>query len=234
MAASYGKFSPEQEETIYRLKKAGKTGGEIALRCSEGVEGLPPFTISASRANGVARKLADEREELYSSDVASRPAPEGLDLLTKRLLRIAERETRRLERQQEAGRLDAQRLGKLAAAMTKLHGLLERNAEPVPSKSTKKGDAVEPDPDAPPSFADQLIGSGSEPAPAVEAVPEPGAPAADLADVVVGSQGGSFARSDRRADAVPHAPGHQPNALGNTGDGDGQRDAVRDAVPSDA
>ena len=179
MGASYGKLTPGHEEAIYALRKAKKTGREIRQALARGVPGEPPVSISADRALKVAKRLSDERDELYAADVQRAPAPEGLRLLTRRLVLVATRETERLERAERAGRLDANKLGKLAGALTKLHVLLERNdelgggAEPV-----KKGGSSQPDPDAPPApstFGESLISNegGSEDDGDAESQPAP-------------------------------------------------------------
>lgn len=171
MGASYGKLDPGHEEAIYQLKKAAKSGREIRELLARGYEKLAPVSISASRANSIARRILDERDELYKSRIQDRPAGEALRLLTRRLLLIAERETERLESHQRAGRLDAARLGRLAGAVTKLHPLLDANEAARPlgqGSAAQKGDSSEPN--APASaFASTLIGEG-------EAVPEPPAP----------------------------------------------------------
>lgn len=170
MGASYGKLDPGHEEAIYELKKAHKSGREIREVLARGYGKLPPVSISASRANSIARRILDERDELYRSQVKDRPAPEGLRILTRRLMLIAERETERLERSQRAGKLDAARLGKLAGAVTKLHTLLDANdaAQPGPGgEADKKGDSPAPAS----AFASELIGEG-------EAVPDPQGPTA--------------------------------------------------------
>lgn len=171
MGASYGKLTPGHEEAIYRLRKEknarGKprSGTEIRRALAKGVPGEPPVSISADRALKVAARLLDERDELYNSKVQDKPPHEGLAILTKRLLMVAERETARLERAERAGRLDAGRLGKMAGALTKLHTLLERAQESgddpsavKPDSSPGGGEAVPPS-----TFTEGLLqGDGGE------------------------------------------------------------------------
>jgi len=175
MGASYGKLTPGHEEAIYRLRKEtnahGKprSGSEIRRALAQGVPGEPPVSISADRALKVARRLLDERDELYNSKVQNRPPHEGLAVLTKRLMLIAEREVVRLERAEKAGRLDASRLGKMASALTKLHTLLERAEEAKDDGATDKKGGSSPGgaETVPPStFADELL-EGKENAPTV-------------------------------------------------------------------
>lgn len=169
MGASYGKLTPGHEEAIYRLRKEKngggrpRTGEEIRKALARGIDGEAPVSISADRALKVARRLIDERDELYNSDVQKRPPNEGLRLLTKRLLVLAEKETLRLERAERGGRLDAAKLGKLAGAMVKLHGLLERleAGEDDPPPGAADGGSKEDGAVSSP-FASQLLGGGGD------------------------------------------------------------------------
>lgn len=209
---SYGKLTPGHQEAIYRLKKEGRSGREVRLKLAAGIDGEPPVSVSADRCNKVARRMMEERDELYTSAILTKPAPEGLRILTRRLMILAERETMRLERAERAGRLDANKLGKLAGALVKLHGLLERNAElydPGEGSSAGEGGAAKkgdsPDGQAGPSpFAASLAARAAEPAPPEDgSAPTPG-DAAPIADQVVkptpaGAQNGA-------AHAVPDDP----------------------------
>jgi hypothetical protein len=181
VAASYGKLSAQHEEACWELKKAGKTGREIREVLARGGykiigtdEGLSPASISASRANRIARRLMDERDDLYTSEVLKRPTNEGARLLVRRLLRVAECETNRLERQQRAGRLDAAKLGRLAGAVERLVKVSERmDAEPPDDGATDGKADSQPDSGGAPSFAASLLGEDDG-----ETVPEtPSAPA---------------------------------------------------------
>jgi hypothetical protein len=174
MGASYGKLTPGHEEAIYRLRKErnaqGKprSGGEIRRALAEGVDGEPPVSISADRALKVARRMVDERDALYDVEVQKRPTNEGLALLTRRLLVLAEKETVRLERAERAGRLDANKLGKLANAMTKLYALITRAEEASDGgEPANKGDTSADGGDdaaqaVPPTFADALLEGSDE------------------------------------------------------------------------
>lgn len=183
MGASYKDLTPGHEEFIYEGKKANRSGAKIRLELAAGIEGERPISVSASQVNRVGRRILDERDELYSSEVQHKPAPEGLRLLTRRLMLIAERETYRLEKAERAGRLDANKLGRLAGALTKLHTLLERNDElgKGADPPVKKGDSSEDDQaDAVPGFAASLTQDNGEqgapesaPAATSEPVPPP-------------------------------------------------------------
>lgn len=171
MGASYGKLTPGHEEAIYRLRKERnssgrpRTGTEIRDALARGVDGEPPVSISADRALKVARKLIDERDELYSVDVQKRAPREGLQLLNKRLMVLADKETARLERAERQGRLDANKLGKLAGALAKIHALQDRLERPDDPQggggpTGKKDDSSAGAVSSP--FASRLVGGGDE------------------------------------------------------------------------
>lgn len=224
MGHSYGKLTPGHQEAIYRLKKAGKSGREVRLILAAGTGGEAPVSVSADRCNKVYRRIAEERDELYTSAILTMPAPQGLRNLTRRLMILAERELARLERAERAGRLDANKLAKLANAVAKLHGLLERNAalfDPgddggdEQSNAAKKGGS--PDGDAVPSpFAASLAQAAAQPAPDEEGAGTAPGDAAPIADQVVkpapeGPQNGA-------AHAVPDGLPSQGDGRQGSGD----------------
>lgn len=175
MGASYGKLTRGHEEAIYEMRKRGNTGRQMREALARGVPGEPPVSVSLDRCLKVARRLEDERDDLFRSKIQDRPAPEGLRILTRRLMIIAERETLRLEHMEKRGKLDANRLAKLANAVTKLHALLERNEAlkdmPDPGDRPAPNDA----PSKPAStFADGLLEPGE-----ADSAPDPDAPVAD-------------------------------------------------------
>lgn len=207
MAASYGKLTAAHEEAIYDLKKADDSGRVIREKLAAGYKDLDPVKISGQQANKVARRLLDERDELYSSKIQTKPAPEGLRLLTRRLMIIAERETMRLERQEKAGKLDAAKLGKLAGAVTKLHGLLERNDEfepDPPPPGLEAGGGEDGAGSEASEFEDDLLAGDGDAVPS-EPPPGPGqgAPAA-IGDVLVREDAPSTTQTG--GDAVPSDP----------------------------
>lgn len=120
------RLTPEQEFLIYELRKAGKSGGEVEKICARGYKEHPPFSVSPTHARDVGRKIMDERGELYSSELATAPPSEALEKLARRLLHVADRESARLDRLQRAGRLDGDKVARLATALTRLHTLHER------------------------------------------------------------------------------------------------------------
>lgn len=201
MAASHPSLTPSQRETIYALRKKGKSGEAIRRLCAQGVDDQPPFSVSAQHALTVSRRIGAERGELYASAIGNMEDAEALDALTARLIATAEREIQRQEQLQKRGRVDAAQVGKLAAALEKLYRLAERKAETVrppsgPAKGNDTGPEAEPEP---PSLAETLIAEGDD---AADDTPP-------IGDVVVGTNGGSFARDDRnpqkkgQAHAVP-------------------------------
>lgn len=194
MGNSYGKLTPGHEEAIYRLRKEknahGKprSGTEIRRALAQGIAGEPPVSISADRALKVARKLMDERDHLYTSKVQTKAPREGLQLLTKRLIVVAERETIRLERAENAGRLDANKLGKLAGALTKLHTLQERAEERGDPDAPANNGGSSADAAPPPStFAEGLLGTGGDGDQGIEGASSPPAVADEVLDAASSS-----------------------------------------------
>lgn len=163
MSTSHTKLTRGHEEAIYALRKEEKTGREIREALALGIPGEPPVSISADRALKVARRLIDERDALYESKVQRKPPAEGLAILAKRLIVVAEKETVRMERAENAGRLDANKLGRLAGALTKLYALLEKAeahaASPDPT-ANKADSQAQGAPSTPTSFGDALIEGG--------------------------------------------------------------------------
>lgn len=179
------KLNKGHEEFIYEHRRpAGRrlkpkmTGRQIREELARGIPGEPPVSIHVDRVYEIGRRIVDERDELFQSKIQDKEAPEGLRLLTRRLMVVAERETRRLEEAAQRGRLDAKKLGSLAAALTKLHTLLERN-EDIQRLSSKRKEEADAHGQAKPrsAFADALLGEGHETPP--EATQEPGPPIAD-------------------------------------------------------
>jgi len=190
MGASYGKLTRGHEEALYEMRKAKKTGRQMREALARGIPGEPPVSISLDRCLKISRRLLEERDELYESKIQGRPAPEGLRIIAKRLMLIAERETLRLEKAERVGRLDANKLGRLATAVTKLHGLLERNEalleDEAEAQQAKRESATAPEAQRS-SFADGLLSADPEPDPAPDAQPQSPAPApsAPVADVAI-------------------------------------------------
>ncbi len=171
MGASYSKLTPGHEEAAYQLRKKGKSGREIAEALLRGVPGEAPVQISLDRARKVGDRLMEERDELYTTKIQDKPAQEGLRLMVRRLMLVAERELDRIERASKKGKVDAVRIAKLASALSNLARLVERidPEEPDPEGATKKG--ADPNAQAVPSaFEAHLLngGQGDEPAPTIE------------------------------------------------------------------
>lgn len=217
VGASYGKLDPGHEEACYELKKQACSGRVIREKLAAGYNGLDPVRISTSRANQVAKQLIEERDELYASNVQNRPAHEGLRLLTKRLMIIAERETLRLEKAEKRGKLDANKLGRLATALVKLHQLNERNeVAPPDAGAANNGDSAG-EPATPTGLAASILAEDAVPS-EPEAPPQPagGAPA-PIADVPVPPPSTAPAPPPGPGQAVPSDPPHHRdgNAGGN-------------------
>lgn len=198
VAASYGSLSPVQREAIYELKKQKKSGNEIKRIVARGYKELHPFSVSAQHANAIARKLMIEREELFEASVTKMADGEAVETLARRLIVLADRESLRLQRLQANGKLDIARLTKLAGAVTKLQGMLERMGE---SGSNGNGEGKKDDAPTRASFAERLLQKGQEPHGGDEApaLPIP----AEVADVIVR---GAVGASDRAPALDPKAP----------------------------
>jgi hypothetical protein len=214
MGRSVPRLSPSQRFAIYQLKADGKSGREVSELCARGYKELAPFKVSESRANEVAREVADERGELYNSDLAKLPAHEVTEKLSKRLLSIADRETERLDKAQRGGKLNAAQLGQLAGAVSRLHDLLTRTRpngdSPAPEPNdVGEGEGKKLDSPAPSKWVTDAAKGMDEPNP-----PAPDPPAAPthapVGDVALGARGGSFARSDRQPAPPSPAPVASP------------------------
>lgn len=174
---AYGKLTRGHEEAIYELRKKGRKGREIVEALARGVPGERPVSISVDRALKVGRRMVEERDDLYSTDVQHVAESVGVRVLCKRLLMVAEKETIRMERAQRVGRLDANKLGRLAHAMVRLDGLVRRLDEgPREPQPRPDGGGAQGNGSAVPSgFASSLIdgSGGGEPAPVAD-VPQAG------------------------------------------------------------
>lgn len=195
------KFSALQRDAIYRAQKKLKSGEKVRRVMRTGFEDLAPFDVSAASVREIARREAADRDELYNTTLSKLPPNEAVNHLAKRLLITAEKEALRLEHRQSRGQLDGNQLGKLATALGRIGKLVDERAN-AGAGDDPPGDAKKPDspPESeapPPSFAEGLLERGdADPAPDAAAPDAVASPA--LADVVVGSNGGSFARLDRR------------------------------------
>lgn len=215
MARSSGKLSAAQREAIYDLKKKGKTGRVIrdALKAGysptgDEVDRLDPVNLSISECNRIAKRLMDERDELFSSRVRDKPPHEGLTILAKRLIIIAERETVRLEAAVKRGQLDSNKLARLATAMVRLYGLLERaEGQADPDEPTDNGGDTETDAQRS-AFADTLV-QAEEVGEALAVPDEPptGAPA-PVADLSL-TESGAVRGRPPSASPVSPLPHHQ-------------------------
>lgn len=202
MGSSPDRLTPAQKDAIYDLKHKGKSGREVVALVGAGHAGLDPFTVSVAHANETYRLMAEQRGELYATQIGGLPTDGALDKLQARLLRLAEREIARQETRQRGGKLDAAQVGRLAGALERIHKLSEARAVPAPptkGERDKQSDADGADADAVPStFAEQLA-EGEDAASA----PDASAPAADVVlspqGTVPGPKPGQSA-----AQAVPH------------------------------
>lgn len=160
MAATYGKLSDVHRDWVWDLARARISYARIADLLAQGNDEcdppIAPVKISPQGVGVLVRKQKREREQLYTIDLKSVPTDQGLDLVLRRLVAIADHETKRLDRQQERGQLDAKQLGALAGAMKAVHQLAQLRAAPPAPRG--KGDSSEVgEAGSAPSVAEQLL-----------------------------------------------------------------------------
>lgn len=180
MSANYGKLDLLQREKIYKLKRAGRTGAEVQRALAQGwpneTPPIPPVEITVSAISHLWRKHKLETDELFSTKVQALATPDGLDVLTRRLLMIAERESQRFADVQSRRPLNVgelARLGALASATQRIHKLSRlRSQEPEPGRDRDQ-DAGSAAPAEPQSFASSLLDDEDGGAAPVADVPLP-------------------------------------------------------------
>lgn len=240
MSQSQRKLQPLHEEAIWKWrsippgrKKAPKSLRECVELLAAGSANWPPVNVTQETVRATFAKLADEREALYSPHNSAKPNTDRLDIMVTKLLAVAERETARCERAERAGKLDANRLLKLARAVRSLFDLQER-AERGGDRPEGDGDDQEPEQPTAPSFAQSLAAAvpddppdqdttkGGEPptpkgdGPAerteVELRPEAKAGTHEAGDVA-GSDGVDEARTHFATSGLSAPPGPAPATL---------------------
>lgn len=127
----------------------------IRERLSKGWQKLPPVDVSEQTISATYRRVADDRQVLYKTRDSGKPNTERLDATVKRLLNVAERETARVERSERGGKLDANRLLKLARAIRGLYDLQERSERHGSDPGPEDVPPESPDPPTS-SLADRL------------------------------------------------------------------------------
>jgi hypothetical protein len=168
MGRSPDRLTPAQKDAIYDLKHQGKSGAEVKRIVSMGYGGSDPFRVSVAHVNETYRLMAEDKGELFASQIHGLSTDGALDRLQARLLRLAEREIARLERQQRAGKLDGSKVARMATALERIHKLSAARtvpAPPAPAKREGKEDAKA----VPSTFAEQLA-EGDEAVPAADVV----------------------------------------------------------------
>ena len=166
MSANYGKLDAAQREKVFDLKEKGLSGKAVAAALAKGwpdeVPPISPVEVSGQGVNDLYRRQKRERDLLYGSHVSKLSNGAGLDVLTRRLLVIADRETQRQEEKQKRGKLDGTELGRLVGAVERLHKLCGlRFDDPDPSPPPAPGES--PAPARASTLADRLLDGELEP-----------------------------------------------------------------------
>lgn len=171
MNRSPDRLTPAQKDAIYDLKHKGKSGAEVKRIVSMGYEDVDPFRVSVAHANETYRLMAEQRGELYTTQITGLSTDAAIDKLQARLLRLAEREIAKQETKHARGKTDAAQLGKLAGALERIHKLSEARAVPARPGADKQDGAKSGEP-VPTSFAAQLAegDDAAEPVPAADVV----------------------------------------------------------------
>ena len=141
------RLSKRQREAVYAAHLDDLNGREIAEAAAAGDLGyppLPPFEISDSYARQLARNMAAERGELYRVSVDLSAPRDALEAITKKQIALADKETTRLEKKQQQGRMNGQELDRLVRATASAARLLQ-----TLDSRPRKPPADKPEPDAP-------------------------------------------------------------------------------------
>ncbi len=174
MANPQGKLSSVHKEKIWQLRQKGHTITYVARALADGwpeeAPPIPPVQVSHQAVSGTYRKQLRERDDLYQTSIQTLPTGEAMDVLCRRLLAIADRESQRLADLQVGGKLDARDLERLANAVARIHRLAQiRASEPEPGEPNKP----ESPPSKPKTFAESLLGDDDGDQPPVADVPVP-------------------------------------------------------------
>jgi hypothetical protein len=178
MGRSPDRLTPQQRDVIYELKHQGKSGREVSEIVAAGYGEVKPFTVSGQHANDLYRAMAEQRGELYETQLEGLTTTAAIRKLQARGLRLAERELARQETRQARGKLDPAQLGKVAVALERFHRLDEALAVPPPPTAKKDGSkAGDGEGEQASAFATRLAeGAGEDAEPSALAP----APVADL------------------------------------------------------
>lgn len=187
VGANYGKMSAAHREKAWQLKQQRKSSQAVVRALAAGwpdeAPPIGPVTVTRQTIDGLYRKQLRERDQLYSTSIQKLPTSEGMDVLCRRLLMIADRESQHLADLQNEGKLDdaaTKRLARLADAVARIHRLaVVRADEPEPGEPNEP--SAEPELQRPPSFAESLLGDDEDKAaPPIADVPIKGPTTADL------------------------------------------------------
>ncbi|MGH2973887.1 MAG: hypothetical protein ACRDLL_03335 [Solirubrobacterales bacterium] len=123
------KYSDAQRQAMYRLYEVGKSPGEIASLCKQGMAGVAPFQIPRRTAHEILTRMADEAEQKLPTSVAEAESAEAVERHPVRIATVVDREISRLDQKQAKGGLrvgDLDLLAKLADLSFALHKRLSK------------------------------------------------------------------------------------------------------------
>jgi hypothetical protein len=127
------RYTEAQREAIYKLKRRGKTGSQIARACAQGTHGLEGFEVGRDIANRIARQ---ERAQREPSPLAQGDLPEAMRIVVQRAITIAEAW---FEKQRYArGKMDTMGFRRMSASLIDLQKLLAQLPPDAPSANGHK------------------------------------------------------------------------------------------------
>lgn len=128
MARNYGKLDLRQREKVWLMKQRGATGIQVVYALERGwpdeLPPIPPVAITGQAVNALYQRQLKERADLFAADLRALDTQEGIDLLTRRLLALGDREIARLEQRQARGRSVAAELLKVIPVVERIRKLL--------------------------------------------------------------------------------------------------------------
>jgi hypothetical protein len=144
MSAFQRKYSDAQRDAyIGAVLERGMSAARVAQLAAagelKGTDGafLDPFDVPASTVRGDARKARNRRLGREASDLAKLPARDAIEALRRRMVSLADRELRDLERR-PAGTVDPERFRQIGRVLRELQAIPgpKDNARPAPGQKT--------------------------------------------------------------------------------------------------
>ncbi len=119
------RYTDEEREAIYRLLyEDGKSASEAVALAAQGVYDLPPFDIPRNSVRSIAHRVKLKKEG-PAVPLSELPFDEVFDELSRRSLRVMERELGKYEQDLSAERLDVENFRWFLRAANELAGLLK-------------------------------------------------------------------------------------------------------------